>query len=474
MSDNIKAHPGPQTDFLKTSADVCLFGGSAGGGKSFALLLDPLRYVYVKDFYCIIFRRHQTEVTLPGGLVDESKKIYPLMGAQYYSSSKTWVFPSGAKIVLRGLELVDDMYQYKGVQVNAVYWDELTSFEESQFWYLFSRIRSTNSIKGYVKCTTNPQSEGFVKDLIESAGYLREDGFAEDTMSGVVKWFVRAGGDLLWYDTKEEAVKDAAAEMGVPEKEILPQSFTFIRSSLSDNPSIGVDYRSKLLGMPEKDRQELLGGNWNYQPSNGMYYKSDWVEIIPANQLPRMKKIVRAWDLAATPVSTVNKNPDWTVGIKMGLGDDGYYYILDVIRFRDSIAKVKEATKRAATNDGIRTTISIPLDPGGHGKHAYQDHVKNLVGYVVKKSKTEKTKLERFMPFASVAENGLVKMVQGDWNKAFNNELEAFIADGKKKDDQVDAVSDGFKILNEAIELPDTLSLGLEMGHQDSPWAIPY
>ena len=474
MSERIQPHEGPQTDFLSTSADVCLFGGSAGGGKSFALLLDPLRYINVKDFYCIIFRRHQTEVTLPGGLVDESKKIYPLMGATYYSSSKTWVFPSGAKIVLRGLELLDDMYQFKGVQVNAVYWDELTSFEEAQFWYLFSRIRSTNSINGYVKCTTNPQSYGFVKDLIEEAGYLQEDGFAKSDMSGVIRWFVRAGGGLLWYDTKEEAIEKAAIEMNVPEKEILPQSFTFIRSSLSDNPSIGTDYRAKLMGMPEKDRQELLGGNWNFQPSNGLYYKAEWVEIISANQLPRMKKTVRGWDLAATPVSAVNKNPDWTAGVKIGLGEDGFYYIMDVIRFRDSIAKVKEIVKRTAVSDGIRSIVSIPLDPGGHGKHAFQDHVKNLSGFIVKKRKTEKSKLERFMPFASLAENGLVKMVHGEWNKPFNIELEAFTGNGKGKDDQVDGASDALKILGESITLPPVLSLGVEGSQQDSSWNIPY
>jgi len=467
----IRPHPGPQTDFLATQSDVTCFGGSAGGGKSWALLMEPLRYINVSDYYCLIFRRHQTEITLPGGLADESKKLYPLLGGQYYTATKTWVFPSGAKVVFRGLELLDDMYQFKGVQVNEVLWDELTTFHEAQFWYLFSRIRSTNNIKGRVKASTNPESDGWVKDLIKEF-WLDEEGYAIPEMSGRLKWFVRSGGDMLWYDSREEAIKLAAQEMGVPEEIILPTSFTFIRSSLEQNPSLGVDYRSKLLAMPEKDRMELLSGCWNFDASTGIYFKKEWADLIPFHQIPKMKKIVRAWDVASTPPNQTNRNPDWTVGMKLGLGEDGYYYVLDMVRFRDTIGNVKKIMRQTAVKDGESTHIAVPLDPGGHGKHAYEDHVRNLSGFVVKKAKTEKSKLERFMPFASLAENGLVKVVQADWNKDFFRELESFVGNGKKKDDIVDSTSDAFKLLAQAKKVPTNIALDVSDMYSESVWNI--
>jgi predicted phage terminase large subunit-like protein len=186
----------------------------------------------------------------------------------------------------------------------------------------------------------------------------------------------------------------------------------------------------------------------------------------------KFKRIVRAWDTASSPPSQTNKNPDWTVGVKMGLSDEGYVYILDVIRFRDTIGKVKEEMRRTAHKDGVGVHVVVPLDPGGHGKHAFQDHVKNLSGYVVKKAKTEKSKLDRFLPFASQAEHGWVKVVQGEWNNAFYNELESFIGDGKKKDDQVDAVSDAYKELNSGFSAPTDFKLNLPAMSSENPWDI--
>lgn len=469
----IRAHKGPQETFLSSRADVVCFGGSAGGGKSWALLMEPLRYIGVSDYYCLIFRRHQTEITLPGGLADESKKLYPLLGGEYYSATKTWVFPSGAKVVFRGLELMDDMYQFKGVQVNEVLWDELTTFHEEQFWYLFSRIRSTNNIRGRVRASTNPESEGWVKDLIKEF-WLDDDGYAIPEMSGQIKWFIRVGGDMHWYDTREDAITQGAIDHNINEEDILPTSFTFIRSSLDQNPSLGVDYKSKLMAMPEKDRLELMDGCWNFDASRGIYFKRDWVDVIEPAQTPliKFKKIIISVDLAASPPSQTNRNPDWSVFLKMGMDDQGYIYVLDMIRMRDTIGNVKKEMLRYAQKNGTSIPWTIPMDPGGHGKHAFQDHVKNLSGFVVKKAKTEKSKLERFLPFASMAEHGLVKVVRADWNTAFFQELEGFIGDGKRKDDIVDTVSDGHKELVGGHTVPTDFTLNISAMSSGNVWDI--
>ena len=78
MKEKIVLAPqkGPQEMFLATSADICIYGGAAGGGKTFGLLLEPLRYMNNPDYNATIFRRDYTQVTSPGGLWDSSRKIY--------------------------------------------------------------------------------------------------------------------------------------------------------------------------------------------------------------------------------------------------------------------------------------------------------------------------------------------------------------------------------------------------------------
>ena len=420
-----------------------------------------------------MFRRQAVEIGKPGGLADASKKIYPLLGGEYFTATKTWRFPSGSKIVFMGLDHIDDVEALRGVEISRLYFDELTTFEEIQFWYPQTRIRNTNGIQGKTKCTTNPQSEGFVKELI--SWWLDEDGFAIEERSGVLRYFIRnEDGEMMWFDSEGDAYKYCKDILDLEDDDIAITSLTFIRSSLEDNPSLGKEYKRRLMSMPPKQRAELLGGNWQFDASKGVYFKRDWVDIVEPSSLHnvKFKKIVRAWDTASSPVSQVNKNPDWTVGVKMGVSEEGYIYILDVIRFRESIGTVKEEMLRAARKDGTGVHIIVPLDPGGHGRHAYQDHVKNLAGFVVRKAKTEKSKLERFLPFASMAENGLLKVVHADWNNAFFGELEGFVGDGKKKDDQVDATSDGYKEINSGLKVPTDFTLNMAAMSSGNIWDV--
>src|SRR6266487_548837 len=95
----ISAQSGPQTDFLRTPADICIYGGAAGGGKTVGLILEPLRYVSrVPGFTAVFFRRTTPQITNPGGLWDESVNFYPRFGGAPHRRAHEWRWPRGGKI----------------------------------------------------------------------------------------------------------------------------------------------------------------------------------------------------------------------------------------------------------------------------------------------------------------------------------------------------------------------------------------
>src|SRR5688572_29150748 len=93
----IAPQPGPQTKFISSSADIVIYGGAAGGGKTWGLLLEPLRHIHNPRFGGVIFRRSYPEIENEGGLWDESETIYPFAGGKPIKGRMEWQWPSGAR-----------------------------------------------------------------------------------------------------------------------------------------------------------------------------------------------------------------------------------------------------------------------------------------------------------------------------------------------------------------------------------------
>lgn len=216
-----------------------LYGGAAGGGKSDALVIEALRQVHIPHYKALILRKTFPQLA---ELIDKSLNYYPMAfpGARYNSSSHTWTFPSGAKIIFGSMQYTKDRLKYQGQAYDFVAFDELTHFSWEEYSYLFSRCRPNGpGTRCYIRSTANPGGvgHGWVKERFITAG----------------KPMVPVWEDIRWRDPtgKEYCEK---------------RSRIFVPSSVFDNPALlrnDPDYITRLASMPEAERKALLYGDWD-------------------------------------------------------------------------------------------------------------------------------------------------------------------------------------------------------------------
>lgn len=264
----IRPQAGPQEQFLASSADIVIYGGAAGGGKTFALLMEPLRHVSNPEFGAVIFRRTSVQVRNEGGLWDTSEALYPFAGGQAVETKLYWDFPSGAKIRFAYLQYENDNHNFQGSQIPLIGWDELTHFSESQFFYLLSRNRSTCGVRPYVRATCNPDAASWVARFI--AWWLDpETGLPIPGRAGVIRWFVRINGQIEWADTAEDLITRHG-------EECKPKSCSFIPATIHDNQALlsaDPGYMANLKALPFVEQGRLLGGNWKITDNEGAYWQ---------------------------------------------------------------------------------------------------------------------------------------------------------------------------------------------------------
>lgn len=448
----IGPQPGPQTAFLTSTADIVIYGGAAGGGKSYGLLLEPLRHFNNPRFGGVIFRRTTVQVRNEGGLWDESVSLYAQLNAKPYESNLEWLGPKGWRMKFAHLEYDKTVFDWQGAQVPYIGFDELTHFTEYQFFYMLSRNRSASGVPGYIRATTNPDVDSWVRRLID--WWIGEDGYPIQERSGVIRWFIRLDDTIHWADTREELIQKFTSEKNPI---VLPKSLTFIPSKVQDNKILmekDPSYLANLHALSRVERLRLLGGNWNVRPSAGMYFQREWFQVIDALP-PNPISFVRYWDRAATKPNETNKDPDWTRGLKLYRYANGTFVVVDVKSKRGSSLEVEQLIKNTATHDSASMPICVEEDPGSSGKADAENYVRLLAGYDVRVRRHTKDKETRARPVSAQCEAGNVKILRGPWNEDFFKELENF-PEGSH-DDQVDVLSGAFNELCGTVSVFDVL-----------------
>lgn len=450
----IEPQPGPQTDFISSVADIVIYGGAAGGGKSFGLLMDPLRNKENPYFGGVIFRRTSVQIRNEGGLWDESMQLYPKFGARPSEHALSWKFPSGMAMSFANLEHDKDVLNYQGSQMPWLGFDELTHFTEAQFFYMISRNRSTSDVIPCIRATCNPDPDSFVRRLID--WWIGPDGFPIKERSGVLRYFIRINDEMIWADSAEELYNKYGRG-----EDVMPTSITFIPSKLDDNKilmSKDPRYRANLLAMNRVDRARLLDGNWNIRASAGMIFRREWFTILDAVPSAWIQQC-RYWDRAATKPNETNKDPDWTRGLKMYKYPNGTFLVVDLKSTRDTPGMVENLVKATASHDSTECTIYGEQDPGSAGVADAERFTRMLAGYDVRIVKPTKNKAVRAKPVSAQCEAGNVFILRAPWNDEFFQELENFSDNPNEyaHDDIVDVFSGAFNELGGGLSILDVL-----------------
>lgn len=243
-----RPNKGPQTDFLAAPEREVLYGGSAGGGKSYGLLADPMRYFHNPNFSGLILRRTTDELReLKWKSYDLYTKAFP--GAKWREKDSLWVFPSGARLWLTYLERDEDVKRYQGQSFSYIAVDELTQYATPFAWdYLRSRLRTTDpTLPIFMRATTNPGGvgHGWVKRMFIDPAPANTPFWATDIDTG----------EVLSYPKNHLNEK-------LRGKPLFKRRF--IPARLSDNPYLyeGGQYEQNLLSLPEMQRRQLLEGDW--------------------------------------------------------------------------------------------------------------------------------------------------------------------------------------------------------------------
>lgn len=370
-----------------------LYGGAAGGGKSDALLMAALRYVNVPGYSALLLRKTFADLSKPGALMDRAASWLGGSSATWNDRTKTWSFPSGAKLTFGYLETANDHYQYQGAEYQFVGFDELTQFLENQYRYLFSRTRRLkgSQVPVRVRAGSNPGGVGH-------------------------QW-----------------VYDRFFRKTAPQR-------AFIPAKLDDNPHLDKqEYERSLAELGAVEREQLRDGNWLAR-ADGVFRRKWFRYWSPDQGLWRLgDKIVkpeasRRFGIVDLAFST-KKSADFTTLGAYAVTQGSDLVLLDLQKDRMEAPDLLPAMRRMVDRHKLDY---ICVEANGPQMAIVQ--MAQRSGLTVRALRAENDKLTRSTTAQIRLESGQVWFPQtASWLDDFEGELCGFPT--VEHDDQVDNLS---------------------------------
>ena len=262
-----KPNEGPQTQFLASAEREVFYGGARGGGKSYAMLVDPLRYCHKQNHRALLIRKTMPELR---DMITHSQRLYgkAYPGARWREQEKEWRFPSGARIEFGYADNMTDALRYQGQSYTWIGIDELPQYPTPDIYnFLRSSLRSVDpDIPVYLRATGNPGNVGsqWVREMFVNPAQPNESFYITiDTPSGVKKISRR-----------------------------------FIPAKLQDNPYLMQtdDYYAMLSSLPEVQRKQFLEGDWDAFENSAFPEFNKDIHIVDPFEVPRSWTRFRACD----------------------------------------------------------------------------------------------------------------------------------------------------------------------------------
>lgn len=278
-----------QIEFMQRPEYECLYGGSAGGGKSDALVAEALRQVHIPWYKGLLIRKTYPQLS---ELIDKSRNMYPraFPKARYNDSKHCWFFPSGAKIIFGSMNTSKDKYNYQGLAFDLIGFDELTHFTYDEYMYLMSRNRPNGpNTRVYMRATANPGGIGH--------GWVKERFITPVTPGNTITENVT----IIKPDGSKE--KRNRSRIFIPAN-------VFDNKQLLDNDP---NYVANLAMLPDAEKKALLYGDWDsfdgqvfteWKNDSEHYNDGKWTHVINPFRIPEYWKIYRGFDFGyAKPFS---------------------------------------------------------------------------------------------------------------------------------------------------------------------------
>lgn len=471
----IEPNPGPQYNAFASAADILIYGGGAGGGKTWYLVAEPLRHKDVPGFRAAIFRRTYPQITGQGGIWDEAQGLYPQFGGHLRGGSDLDArFSSGSSIAFSHMQHEKTKYEYQGHQFAYIGFDELTHFTETQFLYLVGRMRTKCGVRPYLRATCNPDAGSWVAKFID--WWIDPDsGYIIPERCGVLRYFVRvntgAGEEVVWGDSKEELIEQ------YPHFEPHQiKSATFIEAMLKDNPHIDREYEGNLMLLPRIERERLLRGNW--RASEGSLIDHTWFKYftvadgqirfsfqgyaydIPISSCRRIATIDTAGTSKEKAAEAKGDPPSWSVcaiwdslPMYVTLADGSRVVLTEMLFLRHVWRKQVDWNQlKTLVPDVLQTwNVQRAYIENAHYGQPLRNEIKGtateLVGPVISgmDDSSRGAKLERAVASGMLArvENGKIYLPSDNptWLAEYLRELTIWTGLPKETADQVDATS---------------------------------